>query len=188
MEAQFYKKRKKKTASAAARNSISMRAFCWLIIKEPSFFKVLKVGEASSQKAYLFVTSTRFQQKRWQLMTQLGKRSLAEMTSNDKPCVHMDSLVVLYNISHGQLGNLLWEGSAKDHQLTSGTSLVVRHRLSGHMPPNYGRALPGAALTGFGIPPSIITASRTQCYTSSYTTIYHTWYVSYYHTYIIPLY
>ena len=101
------------------------------------------------------------------------------MTSNDKPCVLVDSLVVLYNISYGQLGNLRWEGSAKHHQLTSGTSLVVRHRLSGHMPPNYGRASPGAALTGFGIPPSIITASRTQHYTSSYTNIYHTWYMSY---------
>ena len=115
----------------------------------------------------------RFQQRRWQLMTKLGKRGLAMMTSNDKPCVLVDSLVVLYNISYGQLGNLRWEGSAKHHQLTSGTSLVVRHRLSGHMPPNYGRASPGAALTGFGIPPSIITASRTQHYTSSYTNIYH---------------
>ena len=100
----LHKKKRKtafwQTASAAARNSISMRAFCWLIIKEPFFFKVLK-------KAYLFVTSTRFQQKRWQLMTQLGKRSLAEMTSNDKPCVHMDSLVVLHNISNGQLVDVL---------------------------------------------------------------------------------
>ena len=145
-----------------------------------------RMGEASSQKAFLFVTSTRwvkrFQQRRWQLMTKQGKRGLAMMTSNDKPCVLVDSLVVLYNISYGQLGNLRWEGSAKHHQLTSGTSLVVRHRLSGHMPPNYGRASPGAALTGFGIPPSIITASRTQRYTSSYTNIYHTWYVSFYHT------
>ena len=29
------------------------------------------------------------------------------MTSNDKPCVHMDSLVVLHNISNGQLVDVL---------------------------------------------------------------------------------
>ena len=144
--------------------------------KIPFFYYIKQMGERFYSK------SDDVEEGVWQIMT-----------STDKTCVIVDSLVVLYNISYGQLGNLRWEGSAKHHQLTSGTSLVVRHRLSSHMPPNDGRALPGAALTGFGIPPSIITASRTQHYTSSYTNIYHTWYISYmyhifytiiYHTYL----
>ena len=51
-------KKKRKTAfwqttAAAARNSISMRAFYWLIINEPVFFEVLKDGGGKQSKSIL---------------------------------------------------------------------------------------------------------------------------------------
>ena len=58
--------KKRKTAfwqTTAARNSISMRAFCWLIINEPVFFEVLKDGGGKQSKSNLVCDTNQMGEK-----------------------------------------------------------------------------------------------------------------------------